>query len=1099
MVLSFRRFQVVFFLVLLPVILQANPDPGIAFVENAGQWSLPFHFAARVPGGRMFVHPGGFTYYFLDEQKIALLHDAGHELRPDLSLPSDSFIGGQAIAVGFVGANHAAVPQPFGVSPTYYNFFLGDDTCRWASKVPAYEGVLYQSVYPGIDLKVYGTGSNVKYDFVVSPGADLSQIVMRYGGMDELQLRPDGDLWIHSVYADITEKKPIAYQFINGTKQWVDMRFSVHDNVVGFVPEGNYDPCFPLTIDPLLIFSTYSGSTADNWGSTATPGERGSLYSAGVTSPTGNDAFPSTTGAFQVSAGGLYDIGILKYDSTGSQLLYATYLGGSESESPHSLVVNENEELVVLGTTSSLNFPTTLGVLDRSFNGGLPTSHVIPYNRGSDIFISRISKDGSSLLASTYLGGNANDGLNPSGSILTRNYGDQLRGDVITDTDGNIYFSSVTSSTNFPIVNGVDNTYNGGATDALLVKLNAALSTIIWSTFLGGANADASHTLQFDSEGNLITGGGTASTNFPVTASVYQAQFNGGVDGWIARISKDGDAILHATYTGTSAFDQVYFIDLNESGEIYAYGQTSGQFPVTPGVYNNPNSGQFVQKFDAELKTMIFSTVVGSGRGIPDISPTAFLVNDCNNIYLSGWGGAVNIENEYWQSNTLGMPITPDAYQSTSTGSDFYFMVLTDDATQFLHGTYLGGVYSRTHVDGGTSRFDKNGIVYHAVCAGCAAYNPEGEATSDFPTTKGAWSRINGSENCNNAAFKFDLSSLKARIQPNAVTLDMPGLTKYCVPDQVVFQNISIGGEIFQWNFGDGTALTTTDTSMIIHDFPGIGSYKVSLVAIDQGTCQVKDSTGVQIDIFDALTEVQGDDALCLGTAYTLRAAGGAVYKWKSADGTFESSQARPTVSPTDTTRYYITIIERSGCFQRDTVDLAVVPLIAPHFEIERSAECFERPVVIVRNVSDSLRVGDVMFFDFGDGSTDDQMEGVHSYDADGLYTVRLVGIREFCTTEITVPMPVFSLLIPNVITPGLQDSANDHLTIQFGDSEGATPGDFGFRTNIVVYNRWGGKVFESHDYQYDWDAEGLVGGIYYIEVEVEGHATCKTWVQVVK
>jgi hypothetical protein len=191
--------------------------------------------------------------------------------------------------------------------------------------------------------------------------------------------------------------------------------------------------------------------------------------------------------------------------------------------------------------------------------------------------------------------------------------------------------------------------------------------------------------------------------------------------------------------------------------------------------------------------------------------------------------------------------------------------------------------------------------------------------------------------------------------------------------------------------------------------------------------------------------------------------------------------------------------VEASGCYQRDTVDLDVIPVIDPHFEIERSAECFERPVVIVRNTSDSLRAGDIMFFDFGDGSTDDQVEGAHSYDADGMYMVRLVGVREFCTTETTVPMPVFSLLIPNIITPGLHDNANDHLTIQFGDSEGFTPGDFGFKTNLIVYNRWGRKVYESDDYQYDWDADGLAGGIYYIEVEVQGHTTCKTWVHVVK
>src|SRR5690606_6093379 len=135
--------------------------------------------------------------------------------------------------------------------------------------------------------------------------------------------------------------------------------FRLCENVVTFDFPDGYDSCEVLVIDPLLIFSTYSGSTADNWGSTATPGERGNLYSAGVTEEGGGGSFPATPGAFQTSSAGLYDIGILKYDSLGMQLLYATYLGGKASESPHSLVMNDDEELVLLGTTSSLDFPTT--------------------------------------------------------------------------------------------------------------------------------------------------------------------------------------------------------------------------------------------------------------------------------------------------------------------------------------------------------------------------------------------------------------------------------------------------------------------------------------------------------------------------------------------------------------------------------------------------------------------------------------------------------------------------------------------------------------------------------------------------------------------
>ena len=879
----------------------------------------------------------------------------------------------------------------------------------------------------------------------------------------------------------------------------VSCEYYLKGNQLSFCFPRGYDPCYELIIDPLLIFSTYSGSTADNWGSTATPGENGNLYSSGVANQFAGGTFPATAGSFQTTYGGIYDIGILKYDSLGHQMLYATYLGGNDSESPHSLVMNAKQELIVLGTTSSLNFPTTANALDHTFNGGTGVTHVVSYANGSDIFVARISKDGSQLLGSTFLGGSQNDGLNPNFGALTKNYGDELRGDIITDAESNIYISSVTASENFPVTKGRDSTYNGGDTDAILVKLKGDLSAIIWSTFLGGSGSDASHTLKLDKDNGIFLAGGTTSPNFPVKADAYQTLQKGDADGWIAHIGNEGDTIYHATFTGTSTFDQIYFLDMNEEEEVFVYGQTDGDFPVTPGVYSNPNSGQFVQKFNRSLSTIIFSTVFGSGRGIPDISPTAFLVNECNNLYMSGWGGIVNIQTLHWQNNTRSMPISGDAFQSTTSGSDFYFIVLTDDASQFLYGTYLGGTQSTTHVDGGTSRFDKGGVVYHAVCAGCQAFNSTGNPTSDFPTTRNSWSRTNGSNNCNNAAFKFDLSSLKARLQSNSVKLNMPGLSKVCIPDSIVFQNFSTGGEIFEWDLGDGTRIVKTDTSMVLHQYKNTGRYTVSLKAIDPGTCKVRDSASIKVDIFLAQGKVQDDDALCLGSAYQLKASGATQYSWTSEDGSFQSDLASPVVSPRDTTKYYITLNEATGCIRRDSIELAVIPLIEPEFEFDRSAECFNRPKITVKNLTDSLRDGDRLFFDFGDGLTSDAGEEEHEFKQDGLYAVKLVGVREFCVTEKIIPMPVFKLLIPNIITPQISDDANDTFTIQLGDQKGLTPGDYGFKTSVTIYNRWGEKVYESADYQYDWAGDDLAAGIYYYEVSVDDHATCKSWLHLVK
>ena len=312
-------------------------------------------------------------------------------------------------------------------------------------------------------------------------------------------------------------------------------------------------------------------------------------------------------------------------------------------------------------------------------------------------------------------------------------------GDIISDSGGNIFVSTVTSSADFPVVNGFDLSYNGGSTDALIMKLTNDLSQVLWASFLGGSQVDASHTIQVDKNGDLFIGGGTTSLDFPTLAGAYQTTHAGNADGWISKMAGDGSSILNSTFTGTALFNQVYFLDLDQQENVYVYGQTEGAFPVTANVYKTANSGQFLQKFDNSLSALIFSTVFGSGIGIPNISPTAFLVNDCNNIYLSGWGGIVNSAEGFWPSNTNGMAVTADAFQSTTSGSDFYLMVLSGDATQLLYATYLGGTTSRTHLDGGTCRFDKSGVVYHAVCAGCAAFNGNGNRpSSDFPTSTDA-------------------------------------------------------------------------------------------------------------------------------------------------------------------------------------------------------------------------------------------------------------------------------------------------------------------------------------------------------------------------
>src|SRR5688572_23753225 len=274
----------------------------------------------------------------------------------------------------------------------HYNYFLGSDSCRWATNALAYASILYPNVYDGIDFRVSSIGNNLKYDFIVRPGADPSQIKIEYCGVNGIE-NIDDQLEIRTAVGLVIEQKPYSYQFDVQRKQTVPSKYRLHNNVVTFSFPHDYDECRELVIDPLLIFSTYSGSTADNWGSTATPGEHGSLYSAGITKQDLGGFFPATPGAFQTTNRGSFDMAVIKYDSAGTRFLYATHLGGMDNDSPESLVVDKaSGDLIVLGVSSSPDYPTSANAFDNTFNNGTPIFNRVLFSEDQwDIVITRLS------------------------------------------------------------------------------------------------------------------------------------------------------------------------------------------------------------------------------------------------------------------------------------------------------------------------------------------------------------------------------------------------------------------------------------------------------------------------------------------------------------------------------------------------------------------------------------------------------------------------------------------------------------------------------------------------------------------------------------
>jgi gliding motility-associated-like protein len=1126
----------------------------LEFVENRGQWPQPVRFAADIPGGRLFLQPAGFTYTLYSPQDLSAHNH--HDDRSETTTVPPERLRGHAYTVSFVGGRAAATISSQEPTDGMRNYFLGKDSRQWARHVRGFRQLRYEKVYPNTDVQLYeNVGGQLEYDFLVAPGGKPDAIRLRYEGQESLTLQ-EGVLVVRTSVGQVTETAPRAWQNINGRRVPVPCAFVLRGQEVSFsLPQG-YQRKYPLVIDPTVIFSSFTGATDDNWGNTATYDEEGHLYSGGTAFGPG---YPVSPGAFDQSFNQVIDIAIIKYNTSvngpGARL-YATFLGGKSVETPHSLVVNSKGELLIMGTTSSADFPTSATAFDRKFNGGASITPLSGsnYTQGSDIIVSTLSTDGSQLLASTFLGGNGNDGLNTDKAgddYLSRNYGDSFRGDIAVDAADNVYLTSNTISTDFPVRNGLGRTYGGGGSDAVVAKLPADLSSLLWSSYLGGRGADAAYSIQLAKDGSVYLAGGTNSTDFPTTTGSYQPGKAGNADGFVAHISADGTSLVQASYLGTAQYDQAYFLQLDELDNVYLLGQTFGAYPVTSGLYNNnkQRGGQFIQKMDPQLATRVYSVVFGSGRNGVDLSLTAFLVDACERIYACGWGGRVN--QGYTGGSTDGLPVTSNAIQPTTDGSDFYLIQFGAGAKSVEYATFFGENGGRgEHVDGGTSRFDKRGVVYQAVCGGCGG-------TSGFPVPPGAntYSSRNNSRNCNNAAFKIDFGLNFAQAGPARIvcadddafvlggspaggTWTGPGVTRQADGSYLFTPGPTLVGEqkLTYSVASTGVCITTSILSLTVNpvqtvDFPlapmlCTNQAAVTLTATPVGgTFSGKGVTGNQFNPVAAgpgthtitytlppgqcgqatrtinvqappSVEAGRDTALCSfqNLPYQLLGATPAGGIWSGTGVTPTGMFTPPAAADTaQLIRLTYTYQAENGCSQFDVRRVVMAPLNT-QTEPLPLPECPAYPgktglaPLTVHFVSPS-RYASSYDWDFGDGSPHStEANPTHIYTTPGSYSV---SSNAYYTTNCQVETRYLTVevgqpMVPNIFTPN-NDKRNDTFVQHFT----CLP------VSLKIFSRWGNEVYSTADYHNDWTGDKLADGIYYFLLRDTDGKQYKGWVEV--
>jgi gliding motility-associated-like protein len=1004
----------------------------IEFIENKGQWDPRVKFKGDVSNGAVFLRASGFTILQHNAQDIAKFQELTHHHNskaPGSQMRSDESVTvrSHAYNVDFVGISSKMQILSDKGDDAYNNYMIGDPS-QWASGCRVFRGITLKEIYPNVDVRYYTDKGTLKYDIIAKPGADISKIAIKYDGVERVQVK-NRELVVATSVGELRESSPFTYQPNGKERKEINCRYVVKDNIVRFELK-DYDKTSTVVIDPTLVFCSLANSTADNWGFTATYGPDGSMF-GGCMVFAGN-SFPTGVGSFQATyQGGAgtngHDIGIIKLSRDGRTKLYATYLGGSGNEQPHSLIVDGQSNLIIAGRTNSpLTGPGSYPVTG---SGG-----IIGSGRGTDfdIIVTMLNANGSALVGSKRIGGPGNDGVNikegrSGANSLEQNYGDDGRSEVILDPSGNIYVASCTQSSGsgtlgFPVTPGAfGQTFRGGTQDAVVLKFAPNLTSMTFATYYGGKLNDAGYVLSLSpTTGDIFVGGGTESDSLENTAGTVNATKPGGIDGFVAQISNDGSTLIRSTYIGTSGTDQVYGLKFDRLGFPYVTGQTtSDAWPIINAGYANIGAKQFIGKLRPDLSGYVYSTAFGtSGGNVPNISITAFLVDRCENVYVSGWGGAINTStNSYPSAGTVGMPTTADALNSPvggTDGEDFYFFVLKKDAVSQLFGSFFGQKDGFTdHVDGGTSRFDEDGVIYQAMCSNCTGGPPP-------PTTRGVYGETKPGDpsHCNLGMVKisFNLSGVSADIQ-SAIN-GVPNDTAGCFPLTVTLTDQIRNATQYIWNFGDGTGdfgPMAADTGYSrVHTYLSVGTYRVMLIAIDPSSCNVRDTAYINIRVGDLRANLDANYAKTgdcnslsyvfnnLSTTNPIRPFTNTSFTWNFGDG---SPRVEAGMNPVVHTfpapgpyTVWLVLTDTAYCNSPDSLEIPVN--VAANVDAQ-----FTTPPVGCAPydaVFSNTSVGGVTWqWDFGDpasgaDNTSALANPTHTYSVPGTYIVRMIATDPF-------------------------------------------------------------------------------------------------------
>lgn len=662
----------------------------VYFFENHGEYPDEVSFYAKTWFGNLFVNEQNEMVY---------------------SLPSS--FNKQSSSIAFVERLvNSRQTEVYGENGETGKFHVFKNGIESHSKKANYESVKMKSIYEGIDLQLKMQRDNIEKIFIVQPYADHNQIRIEMDGVKSISI-DERKLKVETALGNIHFTEPVAFQYINGEKSMVNVKYDLLENNQYGFKLGNYDPQYALYIDPLLA-STFIGDTNNDNGLSLAIDNNGKLFVSGFT---WSSSYPTTAGAFDEGYnGGSYDAFISRFDTLLTTIEASTFIGGSNYEEGVSLAIDTlTGEVYLGGTVASNNFPITPGAYDNTHNGG-----------ESDLFICKLSNDLSTLHASTYIGGNGNDVCS---SIL------------YDETNNTVFITGNTKSTDFPTTTGAyDETFDGTGTkkSVFVARLDSDLTSLQSSTLIEGISDDVAEAVILDNNGDILVCGYTFSLNWPTTPGVFQPLHISNKDAFLLRLDYDLTTLMNSTLIGGGYYDWATDVVQDETGNVFIAGHTaSDDYPTIDDSYNPDfvNSVDvFVSKFNSDFSSLIRSTYIG---GNANEYANKINMDDDGFLYVSGF----TYSSDY--------PTVYGSYDTVFNGvMDVFITKIDADLENVSASTYIGGD-SYDELD--DLIISETGFIYLT-----------GNTSSEFyPTTSGAYdSNFNGTPNSTSEVFitKIDLN-----------------------------------------------------------------------------------------------------------------------------------------------------------------------------------------------------------------------------------------------------------------------------------------------------------------------------------------------------